>query len=62
MSGKLVFGKEVFDAEGTIESAVISIKKNPDAFIFLVNGSPVPVDMPIADGMSVEAIRVASGG
>ena len=46
--------------EGTILETVMSIGKNPDSYLFLCKGVPIPVDsVPSAD---VEAIRVASGG
>lgn len=34
----------------------------PDAYLFLVDGRPVPMDTPMEDGQSVRAIKVASGG
>jgi sulfur carrier protein len=46
----------------TVEAAVRASGKNPDAYIFLVSGTPVPMDTPIEDGMAVKAVRVASGG
>ena len=46
--------------EGTILDFVLSMGGNPDSYLFLCNGVPVPVDSePDSD---VEAIRVASGG
>lgn len=56
------FGKESLKAEGTIESAVLAAGKNPDSFLFLVDGKPVPMDSVLHDDIVVEAIRVASGG
>ena len=35
---------------------------NPEAFVFIVDGMPIPMDSPIGDGVVVKAIRVASGG
>jgi sulfur carrier protein len=46
----------------TICDAVRSIGFAPDAFIFMVNGKPVPMDTPIADGDMIKAVKVASGG
>ena len=34
----------------------------PDAYLFLIDGKPVPMDTPIADGQTVKAMKVASGG
>jgi sulfur carrier protein len=34
----------------------------PDAYLFLIDGVPVPMDTPIEDGQTVKAIKVASGG
>ncbi|MFA6710552.1 MAG: hypothetical protein WC067_04695 [Candidatus Methanomethylophilaceae archaeon] len=56
------FGKESIRAEGTIESAVLAAGKNPDSFLFLVDGRPIPMDSILHDDVIVEAIRVASGG
>ena len=46
----------------TIEKAMISLGRHPDAFLFFVDGKPVPMTLTIADGMEVSALRVASGG
>jgi hypothetical protein len=51
-----------FDAEGTIESFVLSQKKNPDSYLFLIGSVPVPMDITPDNGTNVDAIRVASGG
>ena len=51
---------QVHPIEGTILDTVMSIGKNPDSYLFLSKGVPIPVDsVPDAD---VDAIRVASGG
>ena len=50
------------EAEETIESLMRRSGAVPDAFLFLVNGKPVPMDTPVTDGMNVRAIKVASGG
>jgi sulfur carrier protein len=42
--------------------AVRSLGYAPDAFIFMIEGRPVPMDTLIADGVSIKAIKVASGG
>ena len=64
MAPHIIIGKEKLDVDPgiTIEDAMISIGKHPDAFLFLFNGKPVPMTTVLEDGMSVEALRVASGG
>lgn len=52
--------RETADIEGTILDTVISMRKNPDSYLFICNGKPIPVDSEPSD--NVEAIRVASGG
>jgi sulfur carrier protein len=56
-------GKETINAADgiTIEKAVILAGKHPDAFIFLLNGRPVPMTT-VLENMTIEALRVASGG
>ena len=45
---------------GTILDFVLSIGKNPDSYLYISGGKPIPVDSePSGD---VEAIKVASGG
>jgi sulfur carrier protein len=46
----------------SIEKAAINAGRHPDAFIFLVEGRPVPVTMMIKSDMEIETVRVASGG
>ncbi len=45
---------------GTILDFVLSIGKNPDSYLYICNGRPVPVDSVPSD--DVNAIKVASGG
>ena len=46
--------------DGTILDFILSIGKNPDSYLYMCNGRPIPVDSePSGD---VEAIKVASGG
>lgn len=45
---------------GTVLDFVLSIGKNPDSYLYLCNGRPIPVDSEPSD--DVEAIKVASGG
>jgi len=63
MAVLMVLNKEHEIACGmTICDAVRSLGYTPDAFIFIINGRPVPMDTPIADGMIIKAVKVASGG
>lgn len=60
----LVFGaekKEVAVGE-SIETAMNSVKRFPDAYLFLKDGKPVPMTTVIIDGDVIEAVRIASGG
>jgi sulfur carrier protein len=64
MSSHIIIGTERLnvDTGTTIENAMISAGKHPDAFLFLLNGRPVPMTLVPEDGMYIEALRVASGG
>ena len=45
---------------GILLDYLLSIGKNPDSYLYICNGKPIPVDSePETD---VEAIKVASGG
>ncbi len=50
------------EAGETIEAAMRRNGYVPDAFLYVVDGRPVPMDSPIEDGMAVRAMKVASGG
>ena len=64
MNGTVEISGNVIQAEAgeTIEALMRRSGIIPDAFLFLINGKPVPMDMPIEDGMNIRAIKVASGG
>ena len=64
MTAHISIGNEMIcgDDGMTIEEAVLSAGKHPDAFIFLLNGRPVPMTAVLEDGMTVETLQVASGG
>lgn len=64
MTTTIVIGKDAktVPTNGTIESAIRSLDLKPDAFLYLVDGKPTPMDTPITDGMNIKAIKVASGG
>ncbi|MBO4552513.1 MAG: hypothetical protein J5673_04885 [Candidatus Methanomethylophilaceae archaeon] len=51
---------ECFAIEGTVLDTVLSIGRNPDSYLFISDGRPIPVDSEPSD--DVEAIKVASGG
>ena len=47
----------------TIEKAMLSAGKHPDAFLYLTkSGKPTPMTTVLDEGVIIEAIRVASGG
>ena len=46
--------------EGVLLDFLLSIGKNPDSYLYICSGRPIPVDT--APETDVEAIRVASGG
>lgn len=48
--------------EGTVAEALLSLDIRPNAFLFLIDGTPIPSDTPLTDGMRIQAVRVASGG
>lgn len=50
------------EAGETIQSAAVRAGQNPDAFIFVIGGRPVPMDTVPPEDAEVRAVRVASGG
>jgi len=64
MNAKITIGGKEHDIAcgPTICDAMRSLGLAPDAFIFMIDGRPVPMDTQVADGMSVKAVKVASGG
>lgn len=59
---KIKIDSEIIEFEGTIESFFIGRGMNPDSFLFLINGRPVPMDTVPESSQTVLAVRVASGG
>ena len=51
---------ESYEFTGVLLDFLLSIGKNPDSYLYICNGRPIPVDT--APGTDVEAIKVASGG
>ena len=47
---------------GSILEEIQAMGKNPDSYLYLIGGMPVPMDSVPDDGRTVECIRVASGG
>ncbi|MCQ2070073.1 MAG: hypothetical protein MJZ68_02970 [archaeon] len=64
MSGTITVTGRKIDAEvgSTIENEIRKAGMVPDAFLYLKDGRPVPMDTPIEDGIQIKAIKVASGG
>ncbi len=63
MTAVEVMGRRLPVVEGqTIEEAVSAAGMHPDAFLFILDGRPVPMDTVPPEGAVVRAIRVASGG
>ena len=46
----------------TLAEAAAACGIRPDAYIFLVDGKPVPMDVLVPEEGEVRAVRVASGG
>jgi sulfur carrier protein len=62
MTAKLDIDGHTVEFSGTIEKKVLELGKNPDTYIFLIEGRPVPVDTEPKPEAYVQALRVASGG
>ena len=58
----ITVGGQRIEGNGKIEDIMRSNDQRPDAFIFIMEGVPVPFDTEVGDGEKVDAIRVASGG
>ena len=58
----ITVGGESIEGNGRIEDIMRSNGQRPGAFIFIMEGVPVPSDTEVGDGEKVDAIRVASGG
>ena len=51
---------EELEFSGKLLDFLLSAKKNPDSYLYICKGKPIPVDSEPLD--DVEAIKVASGG
>ena len=51
---------EELEFTGKLLDFLLSAKKNPDSYLYICKGRPVPVDSEPSE--DVEAIKVASGG
>ena len=59
---KITIDSRTEEFEGTVLDHLLSEGINPDSYIFLIDGVPIPSDTcPPADS-TVMAVRVASGG
>ena len=58
----ITVGGQRIEGNCKIEDIMRSNDQRPDAFIFIMEGVPVPSDTEVGDGEKVDAIRVASGG
>ena len=57
---KIRIDGETLEFNGKLLDFLLSVNKNPDAYLYICEGKPIPVDSePSSD---VEAIKVASGG
>ncbi len=59
---KMSIDGEKYEFTGTIEKFMLKIGKNPDSYIYLIDGVPTPMDAKLSDKVIVKAVRVASGG
>lgn len=55
-------GDSEVTGDGRIDEIMKSSGHNPDAYLFIMEGVPVPDDMEVSGDEFVDAIRVASGG
>lgn len=58
----ITVGGDRIEGNGRIEDIMRANDHHSDAFIFIMEGVPVPSDTEVGDGEKVDAIRVASGG
>lgn len=63
MASVTLLGERIEVPAGTtIEDAVRAAGHTPDSFLFLIGGTPVPMDTVPPEDSEVRAMRVASGG
>lgn len=53
---------EFREGTGRIDELMVGWGFHPDAYLYVMEGVPVPSDTVISDDDKVDAIRVASGG
>lgn len=58
----ITIGGEVFEGEGRISDIMSSLGRHTDAYLYIMEGVPVPSDTVISGDEKVDAVRVASGG
>ena len=58
-----ISGESYESKSGTTPAdAFRSIGRNPSAYVFILDGHPVPMDQDVPDGSRIVALKVASGG
>ncbi|MCL2786575.1 MAG: hypothetical protein FWD81_05095 [Methanomassiliicoccaceae archaeon] len=63
MAEMVIKGETITVGDGmTIEDVMLSLGKHPDAFLYLLDGRPIPMTTHLTENMKVDALRVASGG
>ena len=64
MTSVMIFDKErvTVDSGITIEKAVSASGRFSDTYIYVINGTPVPMTTVIENDVEIKAIRIASGG
>lgn len=59
---RITAGGSVIEGEGRICDIMASAGLHVDAYLYIMEGVPVPSDTVISGDETVDAIRVASGG
>ncbi len=63
MSTITVSGKSIDTKNGlSIEENIKNAGMLPDAYLYIMDGRPIPMDTKVEDSMQIRAIKVASGG
>ncbi len=63
MSAIIVAGRPIETKVGlTIEENILSAGLLPDAYLYILDGRPIPMDTKVEDSMQIRAVKVASGG
>ncbi len=63
MSTITVSGRSIDTKNGlSIEENIRNAGMLPDAYLYLMDGRPIPMDTKVEDSMQIRAVKVASGG